>query len=134
MLIALNYIIIIFISFYYSRMVSNDSASFSLDEIKAQLAALGYGDVGQDRLEQFHTDISQLLSGNNSPAIRNRKLVLADDNQSYPKLYDYDLQVYFIVRLLKLTQVLTDYRRLISRLDGCNRVHILAKNKSKTSL
>ena len=47
----------------YSRMVSNDSASFSLEEIKAQLAALGYGDVGEDRLEQFHTDISQLMSG-----------------------------------------------------------------------
>jgi len=46
-------------------MVSNDSASFSLDEIKAQLAALGYGDVGQDRLEQFHTDISELMSGKN---------------------------------------------------------------------
>jgi len=44
-------------------MVSNDSASFSLEEIKAQLAALGYGDVGEDRLEQFHTDISQLMSG-----------------------------------------------------------------------
>lgn len=47
-----------------SRMVSNDSASFSLEEIKAQLAALGYGDVGEERLEQFHSDISRLLSGN----------------------------------------------------------------------
>jgi len=59
-------------------MVSNDSASFSLEEIKAQLAALGYGDVGEDRLEQFHTDISQLMS--------------VGDNQDYPKMYDYDLQ------------------------------------------
>ena len=53
-------------SVFYSRMVSNDSASFSLEEIKAQLAALGYGDVGEERLEQFHSDISQLLSGKSS--------------------------------------------------------------------
>ena len=115
-----------------SRMVSNDSASFSLDEIKAQLAALGYGDVGEDRLEQFHTDISQLMSGKAFTSHQKSTLSLAGDNQAYPKLYDYDLQVKLRLHLLELNHVLTDYGRLISRLDGCNRVHILAKNKTKT--
>ena len=68
-----------------SRMVSNDSASFSLDEIKAQLAALGYGDVGEDRLEQFHTDISQLMSGKTFTCHQKSTMSFSGRQSSLPK-------------------------------------------------
>ena len=41
---------------------SDTNTSFSLDEIRRQLAALGYENVGQERLEQFQSDLSRLMS------------------------------------------------------------------------
>ena len=36
--------------------------SFSLDEIRSQLASLGYGGISDARLNQFQSDLSKLLS------------------------------------------------------------------------
>ena len=41
---------------------SDTNTSFSLDEIRRQLAALGYENVGAERLEQFQSDLSRLMS------------------------------------------------------------------------
>ena len=36
--------------------------SFSLDEIRSQLASLGYAGISDERLNQFQSDLSKLLS------------------------------------------------------------------------
>jgi len=36
--------------------------SFSIDEIRDQLAKLGYSGVGDDRLHQFQKDLSHLMT------------------------------------------------------------------------
>jgi len=41
---------------------TDTNTSFSLDEIRRQLAALGYENVDQERLEQFQSDLSRLMS------------------------------------------------------------------------
>ena len=42
--------------------MSGESSSFSLEEIRKQLETLGYVGVGDDRLHQFQSDLSRLLS------------------------------------------------------------------------
>jgi len=40
----------------------SDNDSFSLDEIRSQLAELGYDGISDDRLFQFQADLSKLMS------------------------------------------------------------------------
>ena len=43
-------------------MNSDDDSSFSIDEIRRQLQALGYDHVNDDRLYQFQSDLSRLMT------------------------------------------------------------------------
>ena len=72
-------------------MSSEDDSSFSIDEIRRQLQALGYDHVNDERLYQFQSDLSRLMTSNNSGLITPKDAGAGDaDNVSKPSLPRFD--------------------------------------------
>ena len=60
-------------------MSSEDDSSFSIDEIRKQLQALGYDHVNDERLYQFQSDLSRLMTTSNNSGHTTPKDVGAGD-------------------------------------------------------
>jgi len=60
-------------------MSSEDDSSFSIDEIRRQLQALGYDHVNDERLHQFQSDLSRLMTTSNNSGCTTPKNVGAGD-------------------------------------------------------
>ena len=66
-------------------MSSEDDSSFSIDEIRRQLQALGYDHVNDERLHQFQSDLSRLMTTSNNSGCTTPKDVGAGDADYVPK-------------------------------------------------
>ena len=72
-------------------MSSEDDSSFSIDEIRRQLQALGYDHVNDERLYQFQSDLSRLMTSNNSGLTTPKDAGAGDaDYVSKPSLPRFD--------------------------------------------
>ena len=75
-------------------MSSEDDSSFSIDEIRRQLQALGYDHVNDERLYQFQSDLSRLMTSNNSGCTTPKDVGAGDadyvSKPTMPRFYAFD--------------------------------------------